>query len=195
MRFDQLSPFIMKLMKKANFRKIKAGLESANQRTLDMLNKGLLVDDIVKGSMLASKAGIEVHLTIMVGYPWETKEEHLHTLKLAQYLMNRGYAHMLQATVLVPYPGTPLYYECLKNGWFRISPQDYDRYDMSCAVLNTPTMTSQEVVDMCNKTYKLFTSPRYIFSQIKKIKSPQDVSYGLRGLKAVWGHLKDFSAR
>jgi hypothetical protein len=46
---------------------------------------------------------------------------------------------------------------------------------------------------MCNKTYKLFISPRYAFSQIRKIRSLRDIGYALRGLKAVSGHLKDFS--
>ena len=193
MRFDQLNEKAVKLMKRAGFRKLKLGLESANQETLDRLNKGLTVDDIIQGSIQASKAGLEVHLTIMVGYPWETREEHLNTLKLAGYLMNKGYANMLQATVLVPYPGTPLYYDCLKNDWFKIDSADYDKYDMSYAVLNSEDMDSKEIVDMCNKTYRLFTSPGYALSQIKRIKSVSDIGYAIRGMKAVFGHLKDFS--
>lgn len=193
MRFDQLNPSVIKLMKKANFRKLKLGLESANQNTLDRLNKGITIEEIIDGSILASKAGLEVHLTVMVGYPWETKKEHLNTLRLAKYLMDKGYSHMLQATILIPYPGTPMYFESLKNNWFKINPQDYDKYDMSLAILNTPDMNSKDVVDMCNKTYKLFVSPKYAFSQIKNIKSFKDISYGLRGLKAIFGHIKDFS--
>src|SRR3989304_6956547 len=131
MRFDYLKKGVAQLMKKSGFRKIKAGLESANQKTLDRINKGIKVQDIIDGCKNASKEGIDVQLTVMVGYPWETRDDALRTLNLAKELMVKGYAEMLQATVIVPYPATPLYAEALKNNWFRFDPGEYERYDMT----------------------------------------------------------------
>lgn len=193
MNFQGVNDRLIDLMKQAHFRKLKMGLESANPNTLQRIHKGICVEKIVEYCKKISAAGIEIHLTIMIGYPWETKAEALSTVRLADTLMKNGWIHMLQATSLVPYPGTELYKESIANNWFRFSPQDYERFDMSEPVLKTPDMTPQEVMSLCRKTYRTFLSPRYIINNLKKIKSANDVSYNFRGLKAIVGHLKDFA--
>ena len=192
MRFDYLKNDVAQLMKKAGFRKIKAGLESANQKTLDRINKGIKVQDIIDGCRNAWKEGIGVHLTVMVGYPWETKDDALRTLNLAKELMVKGYAEMLQSTVVIPYPGTPLHEEALKNKWFTIDPLEYERYDMTESVLRAPDMCPDEVMKLCQNIYKVFLSPRYIARHLLSIRSMEDISYVLRGAKAITGHIKDF---
>lgn len=185
-----------RLMKRAGFRLIKTGLESASQETLDRINKGIKVDDIIKGCQIASKAGLEVHLTMMVGFPWETREEALNTLKLAKYLMTSGLAEVLQATIVIPYPGTPLYKESIENGWFRIDSEDYDRYDMREPVLKTKGMEPEEVMEICDRIYKdIFLSPRYIARRLTKIRSWDDLKYHFQGARAVLGHIRDFARR
>jgi len=36
----------------------------------------------------------------------------LKTLKLGRWLLKKGYAYTMQATVVIPYPGTPLFEDC-----------------------------------------------------------------------------------
>ena len=193
MRFDYLlDPRVPELMKKAGFRKVKSGLESANDETLVKLRKGLKNKDIVKGCRNAAKAGIDVHLTVIVGYPWETKEDAKRTMALANKLMAEGDAEMLQSTILVPYPGTPLYKYGKENNLFRFDPIDYERFDMTEPVFKTPDMTPDEVVDMCQGVYRSFLTPRFVWERLKNTRSWEDVNYLLRGAKAVIGHLKDF---
>ena len=194
-RFDYLQDLAKaKLMKQAGFRLLKVGLESASQITLDRLEKGIRVEDIISGCRIARKAGLDLHLTMMVGYPWETRQESLRTLSLAKHLMTSGLAEVLQATVIVPYPGTPLHQECLDRGWFRIDPSDYDRYDMAEPILTTPDMSAEEIMEICNRIYRhIFLSPQYIARRFTKIRSLDDIRYHLRGLRAVLGHLKDFA--
>jgi len=194
MRFDFINEENAAWMEKAGFRKIKSGLESANQRTLDRINKGIKVEDIVKGCQTASRHNLDVHLTVMVGYPWETREEIGRTIDLAKKLMREGHAEMLQATVVVPYPGTLLYDEALKNHWFRINPDEYERYDMSETVFHTPGISPEEISNMCRQVYKSFLSPKFIINNLMKIRSFEDIDYLRRGTKAVFGHLKDFLA-
>ncbi len=192
MRFGYLTQEHAALMKQAGFRKLKMGLESANQATLDRLCKGITVQDIVDGCRVLSKEGLDVQLTIMVGYPWETREDARRTLDLAQELMEGGYVEMLQSTVVVPYPGTALYWESVENGWLRVAPDDYERFDMSEPVLITPDMEPAEVAQMCADIYKIFLSPRYALRQLTRVRSPQDLAYLGRGVKAVVGHIRDF---
>lgn len=192
MRYGFLTPSLVKLMKKAGFRKLKMGFESANQSTLDRIDKGVTVERIVQDSKMISEAGLDIQLTIMVGYPWETRQDAQRTVDLARNLMSRGHAEMLQATVLVPYPGSRLHKEALENDWFRFPPQEYERFDMSEPVFKTPDMTAEEVVQMCNQVYQSFLTPRYVLRQAGRVRSWEDISYLLRGSKAVLGHLLDF---
>ncbi|MDI6784822.1 MAG: radical SAM protein, partial [bacterium] len=191
-RFDYINPERAKLMKKAGFRLMKMGLESGNQKTLDRLDKGIQIADIINGCRIAKEAGLEVHLTIMVGYPWETKQDAETTLDLSKRLMVHGWADMLQATVTIPYPGTPLYQQAVENDWFRIDPKEYERFDMTEPIFKTPDMTPDEVMAICNNIYKLFLSPKYVARYIAGIRSIDDLKFIGRGVKAVLGHLRDF---
>lgn len=86
-------------MKHAGFRMILIGVESANQTTLDRLNKGVKADDIIKIFKKASEAGLEPHACFISSYPWETQAEENNTIKLAHYLLRKGYAKTAQASL------------------------------------------------------------------------------------------------
>ena len=191
MRFGALKQEDYNLMKKAGFRLLKFGLESASQKTLDNLDKGIKVKDILGGCKMAKRAGLTVHLTMIVGYPWESKEDALKTFGLAKKLMQSGLADVLQATVLIPYPGTPLWKEAKENNWFLFDPMEYERYDMREPVLKVKG-DSEEIAKVCEKIYTIFLTPKYVWARLKSIKTWEDVKFNLRGVKAVLGHLKDF---
>ncbi len=196
MRFDYLvrQPELLGLMKKAGFRKMKSGLESANQSTLDRINKNIKVENIVDGCRLATEAGIDIQLTVMVGYPWETRADAERTLELARTLMSKGHAEMLQSTVVVPYPGTPLFDEAMEKGWIRYEdPRAWERYDMTEPALLMPDMDADEIVKMCSDVYKSFVTPKFILRQLLKVRKLEDLDYVFRGGKAVLGHLLDFA--
>ena len=192
-RFDYFTEKNVHLMKKAGFRKLILGIESASERTIDILDKSLTKERIIEGCKMASMAGLQPHLTLMVGYPWETREDAYETLKMARELMLSGYAHMLQATVVMPYPGTPLFELCNRNGWIRFNETDYERYDMTEPVCELTDMNQEEVVQMAGQFYKLYLHPRFLMHQLKHMRGPEDLDYMARGVKAIYGHLKDFA--
>lgn len=191
-RFAVLNRDDYRLMKKAGFRMLLFGLESASQETLDRLNKGITVHDIIDGCKWASQTGLEPHITIMVGYPWENRQDALRTLSLAKDLMERGGARTLQSTIVMPYPGTKMYKDALANNWFRIDARDYDRFDMSEPVLRSGDMTEQEVIEFCHNIYKIFLSPKYLLRHLSRIRSLQHLVFSLRGALKVLGHARDF---
>ncbi|MCA1808882.1 MAG: B12-binding domain-containing radical SAM protein [Lentisphaerae bacterium] len=192
MRFGALGQDEYHMMKQAGFRLLKFGLESANQNTLDRLDKGIRVEDITRGCAMARAAGLTVHLTMIIGYPWETMQDALRTFNLARELMQSGKADLLQATVLIPYPGTPLWEEARQNAWFLFDPEDYERYDMREPVLSTADSDARRVADICGRTYTVFLTPRYLWSRLKSIRSLEDLQLNLRGIPAVVGHLREY---
>jgi radical SAM superfamily enzyme YgiQ (UPF0313 family) len=195
MRYGLVNEEMARLMKRAGFRKFKMGLESANDETLERLDKGVSTKQILEESRWLSEVGIEVHLTIMVGYPWETRADAERTHQMAKTIMDNGWAEMLQSTVVMPYPGTPLYQQALDNDWFRFDPTDYDRFGMREPVFKTPDMTAEEVQEMSARIYKSFMTPRFIARHLLRPPSPEHVSYIYRGAKSVIGHMRDFTPR
>ena len=193
MRFGALTRDDYRLMKKAGFRMLLFGVESGSQATLDRLNKGTKIDDIMNECRIPREEGLEPHITIMVGYPWETRQDALSTLNAAKIMMQKGWAVTLQSTVVIPYPGSKLYDEALKNGWFRVGPKDYERFDMKEPVMTTPDMTPEEVMKLCDEIYKVFLTPQYMLKQLVRIRSLRDLKYSVKGAAKVFGHLKDFA--
>lgn len=189
MRFSKLTFDEYKLMKKAGFRFVLFGLESANQATLDRLNKGEKIETMVESCKNASKAGLSVHVTIMFGYPWEGEEEIQNTVNLGRMLLIKGYAKTLQATVCIPYPGTPLYEECRKKDWLQTT--DYAEFDMRRPVMKT-TVGNERIMQAVQDVYKVAFNPEFLWRRITGIRSWDDVKFIGRAAGKVIGHLTDF---
>ncbi len=189
MRFGAIDQEGYNLMKEAGFRYLLFGLESAKPETLNRINKGIKVNDIVEGCKMAKRARLEPHLTIMVGYPWETREDVIATIELAKDLFNKGYADTLQATIVIPYPGTPLLRYCQENDL--LSTQEWDNYDMRQVVMKT-TLTDKDIKEASQRLYEAFFTPRYALRKLFSIRNFNDLRYIFRGIRAILGHLRDF---
>ena len=153
------------------------------------------VEDIEKGCRIAKKAGIGVHLTIMVGYPWETREDAMRTYNMARSLLDRGLADMLQATVVIAYPGTPLYQQAVENDWLRFRPGEWEKFDMTRSVFKFPDMEPEDVMKICDDIYKAFMTPKFMVRQVFAIRSFEDFAFLFKAGKAVIGHILDFKRK
>ncbi len=189
MRFGALSPEDFRLMKQANFRLLLFGLESANQGTLDRVNKNLKVERIIEDCKAATAAGLFPHITIMFGYPWESCEDAAKTLALGKWLLTKGYAYTMQATIVIPYPGSPLFEECKQNNWLK--SQDWDTYDMKQPVMRTPIL-EKSLMGLVQEMYKVSLEPEFIFRKIFSVRDVDDLKYSFRAAGKVFGHIVDF---
>ncbi len=189
MRFGALDEEAYRRMKAAGFRLILFGLESANQKTLDRIHKNLRVEDITASCLAARRAGLYPHITIMFGYPWETKEDAAKTLELGRRLLVKGHAYTVQATLVIPYPGSRLFEECRQNGWLR--SQDWEDYDMKKPVMTTP-IEDAALNRLVQGIYRTAFSPEFVLRRIASIRDASDLAYFGRGIRKVTGHLLDF---
>lgn len=183
------NPATWRLMKEAGFRFVLFGLESANQNTLDKIDKNLKVEEIEPGLKMCKEAGLEPHITAMIGYPWETKEDAARTIELAKSLFKKGYVDTLQATILVPYPGTPLYKYCKENNLLNF--EDYDRFDQREQVMKC-ALSTEDVKELTQDLYRAFVTPKFIFRKVIGIRNADDVKFLWRAGWKVLGHLADF---
>jgi len=191
MRFGHLTIDDYRMMKKAGFRFVLFGLESANQETLNRLVKGLNVEEIYKGAGDASKAGLDVHVTVMFGYPWEGREEIERTVELARSLLISGFAYTLQVTLVIPYPGTPLFKECDEKGI--LLTRNWDDFDMRMNVMKGIAGES-DIKNAIRRVYRGFFHPLAVWNRILNTRHPiDDFKFYMRGLRSLMGHLRDFS--
>lgn len=97
----RMAPYPWQRMKDWGFRMVLFGLESANQKTLDRINKGVKVEDI-KHIENAGAAGLDCHIAVMFGYPWETRSDSERTLQLVHKFLASGVARTAQASLYSP---------------------------------------------------------------------------------------------
>ena len=189
MRFGRLGYDDYALMRKAGFRLVLFGVESANQATLDRFVKALKVEDVEKGAAWASKAGLDVHLTFMFGHAWEGPAEIANTVKLARRLLANGHAATLQCTLTIPYPGTPLFRELRESDG--LTTLDWDEYDQRRAITKTPLATEDEIKCAIRSVYRGFLQPRALWHLFRR--NLFDFGFYYRGVRYLIGHLLDFS--
>jgi len=177
-------------MAAAGFRFILYGLESANHHTLQRINKGQHEEDMVHTATLAKRAGLAPHVTCMVGYPWESRDDAARTIALTRRLFTQGLIDTLQATIIIPYPGTELFRQAERHGWLKYG-HDWSAYDMRRPVMHCP-MTDREVLSMTRGIYRSCLTPRYLVRRVASLRSLDDLQHAWRGVRYFFGHLADF---
>lgn len=96
---------MMDLMKQADCFQIAVGIESGSPKILRDIGKGTTRESILRGTLMAKKAGIPMRGYFILGMPNETEEDLKLTEKFAEELPIDEYGF----TILCPYPGTAMY--------------------------------------------------------------------------------------
>ena len=152
----------MVLMKKAGCKLLVAGFESGNQKVLDGMHKGITLEQSLKFNEAAKKAKLRVHGCFMVGNPGETKETMMETLEFSKKLK----LDTVQYFPLMLYPGTEAYEWAKSNHYMTTTNyREWIKPDgMHNCVLQTPLISSDDLVEFCNYARKKFyLRPKYIF--------------------------------
>jgi len=104
-RVDTINRETALAMRKAGCVRVFFGLESGNDAVLALMNKQTTTREARRAVLTAKAAGIQVGAFFIVGYPGETDNTVLDTLRFASSLP----LDYLSFSVPYPIPGTPLY--------------------------------------------------------------------------------------
>ncbi len=191
-RFEYLDEETLKLMGKANFRFILLGFEAADDETLLRLHKGYQMPHVEKCLEWMTKYGMHPHLTIMVGYYWQTQEQLDLTVKTVKDLMFRGLARTLQVTLCTPLDYTPYHKECLEKGL--LLTDDYNDFDMSKLIVKTP-ISHDQYYKAVREMYSIAFHPKFIWRQLVFLTTLRErdwqflFTYGIRAMRRVRQHI------
>jgi anaerobic magnesium-protoporphyrin IX monomethyl ester cyclase len=180
---------VMKAMKKAGCRLLVAGFESGDQQILNNINKGATIEQAIQFTSNAKKADLRVHGCFMVGNKGETRETMSKTLQFALKL-NPDTAQFFP---LMVYPGTRAYIWAKDNSYIRAeSYRDWlTKEGLHSCVLNTESLTAQELVDFCDDARrKFYLRPKYIAKKVSDvIMNPSELRRTVRAAKVLFKHL------
>ncbi|MDP1729073.1 MAG: radical SAM protein [archaeon] len=156
---------LLKKMKQAGCYLIFFGYESGNQRLLNLIRKGITLEQSRKATKWCVEAGIESWGSFMLGLPTETKEESNQTIKFALDID----PNFAQFTITTPFPGTDLYDICKNHG--KILTDNLDEYTAwENVVFVSKGRTVEDIKSVVKKAYRTFyLRPSYVIRRFKSI--------------------------
>lgn len=121
-RIDVLDRELLSSLRDAGCYALHLGVESGVQRVLDMMNKGIRIEQVRETVRAARKLGFRLHAYFMLGYPGETRRDIKRTLRFSRELGLDWASY----TITVPNPCTPLARRASEDG--TLEPGFWDAY-------------------------------------------------------------------
>lgn len=101
-RGDQVDSEMLAYMKKAGCSQVHLGIETANNKSLAYIGKGVTAERLSKALIDIREAGLRTRASIIVGLPGETKDDVRRTI---QFLLDHR-PNEVQIYSLMPWPGS-----------------------------------------------------------------------------------------
>jgi anaerobic magnesium-protoporphyrin IX monomethyl ester cyclase len=179
-RVDMVTKDLLQKMKDAGCASVWFGVESGSQDVLDEMHKGISTEQTITAVNWVRELGLKPAPNVLLGFPGETKESALKTIKFAQKISPDDVAYYNIAT---PLPGTPLYDRVKENGWLKIT--DFDKYDCKTPVFETPMLSSKDLKELYEKAFRSFyLRPSFILRMFLKRGT-----YGFTVSRIAFGYL------
>jgi len=184
-RVDFVDEEMLTLMGKAGCWFITWGIESGNEQILKHAHKGINLEKVERALRWSKKAGIKNWGYFIIGLPGETEQTIRDTIDFAKKLpLDIALFH-----IAAPHPGTPFFYEVVREGWFKPGTR-WEEVDMNKeTVLNYPGLSTQQLMYWQKRAFRewafrpgpMLTYLRMMLSDVSTLQSA--VSVGLQTLR------------
>jgi radical SAM superfamily enzyme YgiQ (UPF0313 family) len=187
-RLNTAKPFVLKLMKRAGCTYINYGIESLDQKVLDIMNKYQTIEEIYNGIEATISAGINPGFNLL----WNNIADNEETLKKAVEFLKKynTYSEIRTIKPVTPYPGSALYYNAIKQGLLE-GPEDfYENKHMNSdrIAVNFMDMSDEKAYELLYEANKELLEDHYDHLRNEAIEahhllySGQNVNFrGVRG--------------
>jgi len=165
-RADCLDDEVLDLMKQAGQYLVTVAVESGTDASLKRMKKDTTVQKITEKIKLVKSHGFPVAGFFILGYPGESREDMLATIRLACKL---GLIRANFFTYL-PLPGTASYEELVITG--EIKQVDWDNFYFMTAPYTPPGVSRQELLALKRKAFfSFYLNPRVFWANVRSVKS------------------------
>jgi len=154
-------------MKQAGCRMISFGVESGSNYMLKKMKKGITVSDSFNAIKICNKVKIETSVSVVVGFPGETKRTILET-KIFLKQLNPLFVTIFR---LIPYPGTVLFEDYLKQqGKKKLYINEFE--SIGERFLRIPKISDNDLSKAVYKMYlSFYASPKKLIDHLVRVFS------------------------
>lgn len=176
-RVNSVSRELLQIMKRCGCEKVAFGVESGSQRMLNLIGKGITVEQVRNAVIWAKQAGIKhIEGNFIIGCdPSETAEDLEETRKLITTLPWT----FVSIAVIVPYPGTPVRDKMLSTGLIDDNAgwEDYVIFGKRPGWRTDYFSADQLLQAQRSLTRSFYLKPTYILSRLASIRSREELHY------------------
>jgi anaerobic magnesium-protoporphyrin IX monomethyl ester cyclase len=167
-RVDYVDEEMLTLMGKAGCHFMSWGIESANESILRRAHKGIDIEKVERALRWSKRAGIMNWGYFIIGLPGESEDSIRETIRFAKKLpLDIALFH-----VAAPYPGTPFFFEVVREGWFRPGTR-WEQVDMDKGtVLDYPGLSAERLLYWQKRAFREWAfRPGPMFTYLKMLLS------------------------
>ncbi len=161
-RADVVTKEVLAKMSKAHCNETMFGVESGCQRIRDSMKKKITTNQCENAVRWAKEVGMFVTVSVILGYPGETKE----TLRETLDFVRRVEPDDVWLCHATPYPGTELRALVESYGW-KMS-NDWKLYNTMNPIFEDPQLPAKQIAQMRREFYNRFYDGKYIIRQAVK---------------------------
>lgn len=164
LRGDILDEELVDLMKEAGMYRAMIAIESAVPRVQKVMKKNLRIPQTKKIVDYMSSKGVMTHGAFMLGFPTETKEEMLETIKWAR----ESAFHTAAFYRVIPFKGTELFRQVEEAG--HQLPTDWSHYEPYFSDINVSAVPEAEISKLRKRAYfEFYFSPKRLWAIFRLI--------------------------
>ena len=184
-RADCFNKKMGEAMKKAGCHQVLIGVESGNNRVLELLRKPIDFNKTKETVRIAQECGLDVRASFILGNVGETLESMEDSFKFATDLN----AELVNFHINTPYPGTQIFKWAKDNNV--LVTDEWSEYELSTFLLYLPTISAEQVFSFYKEVhgrYYLRWGP--IKTRFKRIRSLEQLRDSIKALFYVILRLK-----
>jgi len=107
---------LYRFLKETGCMQVFVGTESANQQTLNLIQKGTKSVDYGRLVQISRDVGLPLRFSLIVGFPDESDRSVNETMDLIEQLDGEPFVSVSGPKMFTPYPGTPQYEAAVRAG-------------------------------------------------------------------------------
>jgi len=198
-RVDLIDLDLLVKMKSAGCRVLGIGIESASQKILDNIKKGVTVDKAKKALLLCKKVGIYAGCSFMIGNLGENRETIFKTVSFIKKYINEPISFF----ITTPYPDTELFQYAEDRGLIKNKIKMFESYGEqgSQILVNFTEMSNEELWALkleaekiiLNHYFKCFPLKRisHLINAFKGLIKGSIIEFRKHGLRELFKRIKE----
>ncbi|MDP3879211.1 MAG: radical SAM protein [Dehalococcoidales bacterium] len=190
-RVNLVDKELLRHIKQAGCYSIAYGIESGSPAILNILDKGIGLEQVEEAVRWSREAGLQTIGYFMVGSPQETPQTIRQTIQFAKKLK----LDFAQFAITIPFPGTRLYDLYRDSGKTESLPWESFIYAESgsraAPVFESPLLSRDDIQGWARRAYREFyLRPSYLWQRLRHIVSIGDLKLNIKGLSMLLENIK-----